>query len=204
MAHGPVFSDAESARAIDPTAGRSLPVISESLNSVRAYSWECHFTLPDVEIGNGATFDRPLVLAAKTVSEAGFAVGDIEVNRVNDKVFYPGRPEQDDLTITFDNLYQDAPGITLWEWFKSIYDPITGEMTKKTTEGLPFKAQQLEVLQLNNSNQPISSTKFFGVYPKSWKGAEYNYGTSEFHTISVVFKYDFMDHGFHGHSTPRT
>ena len=198
MGHGPVFSETRTRQADDTSPG--LPIVSESLNAIRAYSWECHFKLPDIE-GVPAAASRDLVLAAKQVSEAGFAVGDIEVNRINDKVFYPGRPEQDELTITFDNLYAGTPGITLWKWFKSIYDPMTGEFT----EGMPggvgnFKAETVEIFQLDPQTKPVSSTKYFGVYPKSWKGAEYNYGTNEFHTVSVVFRYDFMDHGVHGNS----
>ena len=61
-----------------------------------------------------------------------------------------------------------------------------------------WKSREVEVLQLSNDGNPMFSTKYFGVYPKSWKPAEYNYGTSEFHTVSVVFKYDYMDHGLHG------
>jgi len=201
MAHGPLYSGASFARDTDPNNTNGLPVISEGLNSVRTYSWECHFTLPNFNGEAGPAFDTPLVLAAKSVGEAGMSVGDIEVHRVNDKVFYPGKPVQDDLTITFDHLYKDSPSITLWEWFKTIYDPRTGQIMKNVEGGVAndFKARDVEVLQLDNKGQPISSTKFFGVYPKSWKAAEYKYGADEFHTVAMTFKYDFMDHGFHGH-----
>ena len=110
----PVTSFFKDERA-DPRS--TNPVISEALNSVRAYTWEVHFDFQDLGVVGNQT---DLILAAKQVSEAGFAVGDIEVNRVNDKVFYPGRPEQDELTITFDNVYKGAPAMQLWQWFQTI------------------------------------------------------------------------------------
>ena len=39
------------------------------------------------------------------------------------------------------------------------------------------------------------TTKLFGVYPKAWKTAEFNYSNNDFHTVEMSFRYDFMDHG---------
>ena len=57
------------------------------------------------------------------------------VDRVNDKVFYPGKTTPGDLVVTFDNLYLRETAADLWKYFKHTYDPITGEMTKKITPG---------------------------------------------------------------------
>ena len=105
-------------RAAEPSA-KGLPVISRDLDSVRAYQFE-------VEFNGVGTGERKLRLAAKQVSPTGFSVADIEVNRVNDKVFYPGKPSPEALTITFDNLVKDDVSKELWEWFKGSYNPLTG------------------------------------------------------------------------------
>ena len=85
---------------------------------------------------------------------------------------------------------------TLWEWFKSSYDPMTGEMTKNSAPGGgngTFKANRMDIFQLDNTGTPHSTTQLYGVYPKSWKAAEFNYETNGFHTLEVTFRYDFMD-----------
>ena len=60
--------------------------------------------------------------------------------------------------------------------------------------GRGFKAQKAIITTLDPQGQPTQETRVFGVWPISWKTAEFNYGTNEFHTIEVVFRYDFMEH----------
>lgn len=167
-------------RKSEPSA-KGLPVISRDLDSVRAYQFEVEF------MGRG-TAERKLRLAAKQVSPAGFTVDDIEVHRVNDKVFYPGKPSPDEITITFDNIIRDDAAKELWEWFKGTYDPLKG-----TLGDTDLKINLMSVLQLNHDLTLHSETQYFGVYPKSYKPSEWNYSTNEFHTLEVTFRYDFME-----------
>ena len=172
--------------------GDGLPIISEGLDSVRTYQWEIHFTMPpDLTDPN----EDKLTLACKSVGNLGFSVEPIEVMRVNDKVFYPGRPSPEDFTATFDNLYQPQIANQLWRWFSSIYNPITG---KFNGNGGNFKANMAKLVQLDAQGQPLMETRMFGVFPTSWKTAEFNYGTNDFHTIEMTFKYDFMEQDMAG------
>ena len=177
--------------------GKSLPIVSTELDSVRTYQFEVHFYgLPLDLLGE----QTDLTLAAKQVSPpGGFSVEDIEVNRVNDKMYYPGRPSPEEVTITFDNLYNRRTQETLWEWFKAIYDPITGDMTKNSSPGgsgnASFKATKMEIIQLDNTKTPHASIELYGVYPKAFRPGEHNYSTNDMHTIEVTFRYDFMDVG---------
>ena len=117
MAINPLYANEDGDGFLQWKASKNqLPLISEKLDSVRAYQWEIHFF--DIP-GLGDTQD--LTLAAKQVSQVGFQVEDIEVNRVNDKVFYPGKPTPDELVVTFDNLLKDKVGVRLWNWFTNIY-----------------------------------------------------------------------------------
>lgn len=157
-----------------------LPVISRDLDSVRAYQFEVEF--------KGKTADRMFRLAAKQVGPTGFTVDDIAVNRVNDQVFYPGKPSPEEIVITFDNLLRDDVSRELWNWFKGTYNPLTG-----TLGGADNKIDRMTIFQLNHDLSLHSSTQLIGVYPKGFKNAEFNYSTNEFHTIEVTFRYDFMD-----------
>jgi len=182
-------------RTIHPNKD-GLPLVSEGLNSVRVYSFEVEFDLPHIvkSDNKGTGGDNFLTLAAKQVGNTGMSVEDIEVYRVNDKVFYPGRPTQDEVMITFDNLYIGDVSNALWDWFKKIYNPLTGQiMQGQNTSG--FKAQQVRIHQLDAQGNPKNTTRLFGVYPRAWKNAEFNYSNNQFHTVEVTFRYDFIDHG---------
>ena len=130
---------------------------------------------------------QKLTLAAKQVSPIGVAVDDIEVHRVNEKFFYPGKPSPEEVTITFDDLYSGV-STQLYNWFKSIYNNSDGSITTQ-------KAQKCTIVQLDGNLSVKGSTTMYGVYPKSWKESEYNYSTAnDFHTIEMALRYDFADH----------
>jgi hypothetical protein len=172
--------------------GKGLPVISTDLDSVRAYQFEVHFLGLPGEVTN----QQDLTLAAKKIQGLGMASEPIVVDRVNDKIHYPGKVTPEEVSITFDNLYMRETASDLWRYFKSIYDPITGEMTKNAQPGggagSTFKAEKVEIIQLDNTSEPHSTIELYGVYPTSWSASELNYATNDFHTIEVTFRYDFM------------
>ena len=174
------------------TPGKGLPVVSTNIDSVRVYQFEVHFFgSPDQAVQDDFT------LAAKQVQAMGYGVDAIEVHRVNDKLYYPGKPSYEEVQITFDNLYLKDTTRGLWDWFKGTYDPLTGEMTKFAAPGGSgngtFKANKMEIIMLDNTMTPHSVLSAYGVWPVSWKAAEMNYSENSFHTIEVSFRYDFMD-----------
>lgn len=174
------------------TPGQGLPTISTDLDSVRAYQFEIHFFgLPE-----DVTNQTDLTLAAKKVAGLEMKNEAIVIDRVNDKVHYPGKTTPGELTVDFDNLYLRETASDLYRFFRHTYDPITGEMTKSSQPGNPgqtFKADKVEVVMLDNTLTPHSTIELYGVYPTSWQAAEFNYSTSQFHQLTVTFKYDFMN-----------
>lgn len=175
----------------DLSTGDGLPVISQDLDSVRAYQWELTF-FPPAEVEVPMTFAKPLTLAAKQVNGIGMQVEDVEVNRVNDKVYYPGRPSAEELVVTFDNLLKTKAGWQLYKYFQSVYDPITGEFTTSFLRTPGAFKTTAEILELNGSMEPSNIVKCVGLYPKKYTKAEKNYSTNEFDTIEVTFRYDFL------------
>lgn len=175
--------------------GDTLPKISTKLDSVRAYQFEVQFFgVPDEFVDS----QRDLTAAAKQVSPITGSTDDIVVDRVNDKMFYPGKFTPETVSITFDNQLLSRTTPTLWGWFKSIYDPITGDMTKFSAPGgagnKSFKANRLSIVELDNTNQPHATINLYGVYPNKVEFGEKNYSTNEFSTIIVTFRFDFVDY----------
>lgn len=177
----------------DFTPGQGLPTVSTDLDSVRAYQFEAHFFGLPQDITNVPD----LTLAAKKVGGLEMRNEAIVVDRVNDKLHYPGKTTPGELTIDFDNLYLRETASDLYRFFRHTYDPLTGEMTKSSKPGggagNTFKADKLEIVQLDNTLTPHSTIELYGVYPTSWQAAEFNYATNDFHMLTVNFKYDFMN-----------
>lgn len=174
------------------TPGQGLPVISTDLDSVRSYQFEIHFFgLPPEVVGV-----EDLTLAAKKVGGLEMKNEAIVIDRVNDKVHYPGKNTPGELTVDFDNLYLRETASDLYRWFRNTLDPLTGEMTKRSQPGgsaPSFKAEKVEVVMLDNTLTPHSVIELYGVYPTSWSASEFNYSTQGFHQLTVNFKYDFMN-----------
>tara|TARA_R100000231_G_scaffold82607_1_gene63115 strand:+ start:391 stop:999 length:609 start_codon:yes stop_codon:yes gene_type:complete len=181
--------------------GKNLPKISTSLDSVRAYQFEVRFfNLPNITEGvNRLDQDtvNTITTAAKQVSPIGGSVDDIVVDRLNDKVYYPGKFTPESVTITFDNQLLSKTTPALWEFFKTIYDPITGDLTKLTRpggSGGSFKLDKVEIYEFDNTNDLHAAIGLFGVYPTGVRFSEKNYSTNDFSTVEVTFRYDFVDY----------
>jgi len=172
----------------------TTPLISTELDSVRAYQWEVNFFFGQADPINGT--QKPLTLAAKQVNGIGFSVEDIEVHRVNDKVYYPGRPSMEELVVTFDNLQRTKVDKLLYEMMALTYDPRTGELSNQKVPGesgtLPTFKNEIQVTQLDGTGQPRNVIRLFGAYPKKVVHGEYNYATNDFHTIEMTFRYDYF------------
>ena len=190
------------------------PVISTGLDSVRTYGFVVDFNLP-TGIRNGGlgagvnpttydsgTIKRAFSLAAKQVSNTGYTNEDIEVHRFNDRVYYPGKPSLEEVTVTFDNLLRDDAGAALFDWFRTIYDPMRGTMNRANrgssvspnlAASVGYK-QLVTITNLASDGTEVAKTNLIAAYPKSWKTAEFNYSNNDFHTIEVSFRYDYIDH----------
>lgn len=174
------------------TPGEGLPTVSTDLDSVRAYQFEIHFFGLPEDVTNTAD----LTLAAKKVSGLEMKNETITIERVNDKLHYPGKNTPGELSVDFDNLYLRETASDLYRYFRHTYDPITGEMTKSSQPGTPgqtFKADKVEIVMLDNTLTPHSTVELYGVYPVSWSASEFNYSQNQFHQLTVNFKYDFMN-----------
>lgn len=177
----------------DFTPGQGLPTVSTDLDSVRSYQFEIHFFgLPE-----DVTNQTDLTLAAKKVGGLEMKNETITIDRVNDKLHYPGKTTPGELTVDFDNLYLRETASDLYRFFRHTYDPITGEMTKSSQPGggagSTFKADKVEIVMLDNTLTPHSVIELYGVYPTSWSASEFNYSQNQFHQLTVNFKYDFMN-----------
>lgn len=161
----------------DAIGDGQLPNISTELDSVRSYQWEVQIAA-----------DQNFTLAAKKVTSVALTSEAIVVDRVNDKVFYPGKVTPEALTITFDNTVVGDMDKNLWKLFTKTYNPMTGELGN--AEDIKFNMQ---VLLLNNSVEVHSTINLYGAYVEKYAIAELQYSENAFNTIDVTFRYDYIE-----------
>jgi len=179
-------------------AGDGLGALGQKYEAIRAYGWVLE--LPFDATSTGGTTGRPkgeaLKIACKQIGAVGFTTEDIAVDRVNDKFYYPGKYSTDETTLTFDNLVTGAAANMLFSWITSAtFNPNTGSMGTGST-----LKENLKIHQLNPNNEEIMTIHLWGAYPRFWRLSELNYSQSEFHTIEVGVRYDFVTH--EGYAAP--
>jgi len=171
------------------TPDKIIPEISTDLESVRAYQFEVNFRGFPALNADG----RGLTVAAKRVGAISYGVESITLDRLNDRVYYPGKATPEPIEIEFDNLLLKNTTEKLWQTFKEVYSPVTGKMGFRAQNGLRYKGDKMTIIELNNDNVPIGGIELFGVYPEKVSFSEKNYSTSEFSTVAVTFRYDFLN-----------
>jgi hypothetical protein len=155
----------------------SLPNISTELDSVRSYQFEVQIQA-----------DQNFTLAAKKVTSVGATSEDIVVDRVNDKVYYPGKVTPDEITVTFDNTLNGGMDKSLFELFTKTYDFNTGVIGNG--EDIKF---DMQILLLTNSLGVHSTIDLRGAYVKKYSLSELQYSENSFNTIDVTFRWDYID-----------
>ena len=160
----------------DTVEGGVIPNISTELDSVRAYQWE-------VQIEGNSNY----TLAAKKVTSLTFASEDIVVDRVNDKVFYPGKAAPEAITITFDNTLVGQTDKSLWDLFTQTYNPATG--TLGLADDIKFN---MKLLLLKNDVTVNTTINLTGCFVNKYAISELQYSENSFNTIDVTFRYDYM------------
>jgi hypothetical protein len=162
------------------TDGTTLPLVSTGTDSRRTYEWEVQFDITSIK-SDGFS------LAAKRVTGSGYKSNKITSERVNDKTHYAGKVDPDELTVVFDNLKDRDILNRLYKAMQGVYDPITGYFSKVGS----YKGS-LKVIQLDETRQPVTETRYAGAFILSWKPSDYDYAQNEFATITCTFSYDFV------------
>ena len=156
------------------------------MEAIRTFQWE-------IEIESGLPGDDTvLTAAANRVSQVGMSTDTIIVDRVNDKFHYPGKVTVEAVTITFDSLIKGQVAERLFDWFRSVYDPIHGVFTPGFLRGAGSFKRNVKIYQLDNAGFPLKHIHLYGAYPTNWNANELNYSANEFHTLEVTLQPDFV------------
>ena len=174
-------------------SNNALPEISTGLETIKTYQFEVNFA-NFRPIGANQNVAGDVTVAAKQVGQITYGVESIPLDRLNDKVHYPGKVTYEPVEITFDNLLLKKSTNALWSAFKEVYNPLTGKAGYRTNGGRLYKGEKLSIVEMNGENQPVAAVELMGVYPEKVVYSEKNYSTNEFSTVTVTFRFDFLNY----------
>ena len=175
------------------TPGDKLPEISSELETIRTYQFEVNFQgFPAITENQNIPGD--VTVAAKQVGTITYGVDSIALDRLNDKVHYPGKVTYEPVEITFDNLLLKRSTPALWQAFKEVYNPLNGKAGFRGGNGVKYKGERMTIVEMNGDNSPVAGVELFGVYPEKVAFGEKSYSTNEFSTVTVTFRFDFMNY----------
>lgn len=177
----------------DTGSNGPLPEISTDLETIKTYQFEVDFSQFNSVIAN-QRISGDVTVAAKQVGQITYGVESIPLDRLNDKVHYPGKVTYEPVEITFDNLLLKKSTQALWSAFKEVYNPLTGKAGFRTNRGQIYKGEKLSIVEMNGENQPVAAVELLGVYPEKVVYSEKNYSTNEFSTVTVSFRFDFLNY----------
>jgi hypothetical protein len=119
----------------------ALPQISSDLEPIRTYQFEVNFRgFP------GIANKADVTVAAKQVGQITYGVDSIALDRLNDKVHYPGKVAYEPVEITFDNLLLKQSTYNLWTAFKEVYNPNLGTTSFRGAGGAKFKGEKMTIV----------------------------------------------------------
>jgi len=121
---------------------------------------------------------------------------EIEVQHLNETVYYPGKPEWKPITLTLYDLKKNALN-PVFEWLSELYDPRStseyGPSCGTVDPALPtdgFKKPQATLELYDGCGTKIETWFFEAVWPQAVEFGDLDMSTSELITCDLTLRYD--------------
>lgn len=110
---------------------------------------------------------------------------EIEVQHLNETIYYPGRPEWKPITLVlYDLKFSENPVFT---WLKKVYDPCEGRWQSVLADQFKKKIQ-LELY--DGCGNTIEKWIYENAWPNAIEWGELDMGNNEYTTMDLTLRYD--------------
>ena len=111
---------------------------------------------------------------------------EIEVQHLNETVYFPGKPEWKPVTLTLYDLKKNLHPV--FEWLSEVYDPKTSSEYNPSCDG--FKKPQATLELYDGCGEVIETWVFESVWPQSIEFGDLDMSSSELVTCDLTLRYD--------------
>jgi hypothetical protein len=142
------------------------------------------FKIPDVS-AEGVNCLAPAKSARPSVS-----FKEIEVQHLNETVYFPGKPEWKPVALTLYDICQGQPSGShpVFEWIKKVYDPSGDGTYRPSCDG--FKVDHATLELYDGCGNVIETWTFEAAWPQSVEFGELDMSTAEVLTCDISLRYD--------------
>jgi hypothetical protein len=140
--------------------------------------------------GSDLAANTALSFACYKGTKPDITMDKTELNRLNERWKFANRPAWNDLEFSFyDFIRKDVKYSAfsiMKEWWKKVYNPITGQMGYASEYKTNFT-----LAMLDPHGAVVQTWHVFYAYPQSTKHGDLDYGSDDLVDVSVTIAYDY-------------
>lgn len=142
------------------------------------------FKIPDVSADGVASL--PPAKAARP----NLSFKEIEVQHINETIYFPGKPEWKPITLTLYDLKRSGAGTLhpVFEWLRELYSPRENAAYGPSCDGFKKNFALLEMY--DGCGKAIETWVFETIWPQAVEFGDLDMSTSELLTCDITLRYD--------------
>jgi len=149
----------------------------------RKFRW----TLSIPEVTSATATSSANVLAPNKAARPSLSFKTIDVQHLNETIYYPGKPDWKPVSITLYDTKTKSGDNPVFEWVKKFYDPQEG--TWRADRVNNYKRTAI-LKMLDGCGGTLESWRFINAWPESIEFGDLDYGSSEYVTVDITLRYD--------------
>jgi hypothetical protein len=146
----------------------------------RKFHWV--FSIPGISGSSG--------LPCKVGARPSINFREIEIQHVNEIIYFPGKPEWKQLQLTLFDIEENETGAThpIMQWIEAAYDPRGGDWFPSFNNA--FRKQTGTLTMLDGCGEPGEMWSFDGLWPQTADFGELDMSNYDIATCEVTLRYD--------------
>lgn len=142
------------------------------------------FIIPDISARGVAS------LPPSKTARPSISFKEIEVQHLNETIYFPGKPEWKPITLTLYDLKRPGSGSEhpIFRWLKTIYNPQIDAKYKFSCDG--FKKDFATLEMYDGCGNVIERWIFETIWPQAVEFGDLDMSTSDLLTCDITLRYD--------------
>ncbi len=157
----------------------------QNMETKRKNRWQLSFVNIPNESFTGSDAQVNMDLSLLSASRPSWNFEEVEIHRLNEKFYVPGKVTYEPITIVYQDLIDAKTSEVIFDWSKTVYNPFTGAMGYKNAIGVDAYLAMLDPLGV-----PVEIWNLFGAWPQSANFQDLDMSSSEQANIEIVLRYD--------------
>jgi hypothetical protein len=124
-------------------------------------------------------------IAIKTTKLPGGSFKETVLDYINQKYYFAGKWEWKTIDIKLQDYIGDSTANLLYNWFLSVYNPVTG----KQAYGANMK-KTVNIVLLDPEGEDLERWVLKGCWPTTFEWGELDYATDDLRELSMTLRYD--------------